>query len=636
MKLSTPKTELPPSTQLRNAVFGGSLKASFKVLDLKRMKRSAWFLLLFGVSRFPWSSSLAAAAPDLVVVGGRIVTGQADGTIREAMAVRDGRILKTGLTADISRLADSSTEVIDLKGAMVLPGLYEPHVHPQMVRLAYLQDPYKELRSIGEIQDWVRQRAREVPPGEWIRIPRNEITRLKERRHPTVQELDAACTTHPVVFDASRRYVFNSRGFAALGITADTRSLPPSPGEALPGDTILGLQTQNGLSRPVPGGEIILGANGKPQFLVTTSPQLTSRFASRRTWTEEEEEEALLTLHRAYHAAGITTIFERGAPIEDYRAYEKLKAAGRLSIRARFTMLQDFKSAKDVENFVRKENIRPGYGDDWLSMHTLKIVADGGMHFGNTYLSEPYGPKRAKAYVQSDPNFRGDLFPTEKQMADVFGAGARLGWQMAVHVTGDGGVDAVLRAMEAVNKDLPLKGKRFLLVHAYFPTPRAAARAAALGMCVDTHPNHYYLDAPFVHDVYGREWAERLIGLDTWIRAGVPVIISSDHMVGLDPDHSMNAYNPFRAMYAAVSRRTESGEVFGSTQKLSRLEALRAMTAVPAYVNFEEDKSGTLEKGKFADFVVIDRDYLKCPEKEILRIKPVRTVVAGKTVYLRQ
>src|SRR5205814_867488 len=153
---------------------------------------------------------------------------------------------------------------------------------------------------------------------------------------------------------------------------------------------------------------------------------------------------------------------------------------------------------------------------------------------------EPYGPKRAKAYVQSDPNFRGDLFATEKQMAEVFGAAARLGWQMAVHVTGDAGVDAVLRAMETVNKDIPLKGKRFLLVHAYFPTPQAAARAAALGMCVDTHPNTYYMDAPFIHDVYGAEWAERFIGLDTWARAGVPLVISSDHMVGLDPDHSMN------------------------------------------------------------------------------------------------
>ena len=285
-----------------------------------------------------------------------------------------------------------------------------------------------------------------------------------------------------------------------LGITAEIGSGSPPAGEARPGDTAVGLQNQSGRSRPVPGGEVILGANGKPQFLITSSPQITSQFGSRRTWTDQEAQQAMLTLHRAYHAAGITTIFARGEAIDDYRAYEKLKAAGLLSIRARFTLLNEFKSGKDVEDFVHKENIRPGQGDDWLSIGTLKILADGGIHWGNTYLSEPYGSKRAKFYVQSDPAFRGEIFYSVDQMKDIFGAGARLGWQMAVHITGDAGVDAVLQAMEAVNKDIPLKGKRFLLVHAYFPTPQAAARAAALGMCVDTHPNHYYMDAPFIHD----------------------------------------------------------------------------------------------------------------------------------------
>jgi predicted amidohydrolase YtcJ len=141
------------------------------------------------------------------------------------------------------------------------------------------------------------------------------------------------------------------------------------------------------------------------------------------------------------------------------------------------------------------------------------------------------------------------------------------------------------------------------------------------------------MDAPFIDTVYGPDWSRRLIGLRTWSDAGVPVIISSDHMVGYDPDHAMNSYNPFIGLHAAVTRRASNGKVYGPGEKLKRLEALRAMTANPAFLNFEEAASGTLAPGKFADFVIIDRDYLNCPEDEIRSIKVLRTVVGGRTVH---
>jgi predicted amidohydrolase YtcJ len=549
----------------------------------------------------------AGVAPELVVLGGRIVTGEADGAVREAMAVRSGRIVAVGTTADIARLADASTQKIDLQGRMVLPGLYEAHVHALRASLAYLSDPYQELRSIAEIQEWLRRRAREVPAGQWIRVPRNEITRLEEFRHPTVEELDAACSTHPVVFEAVRKYVFNTRGFRELGINEGTRSIP--------------------------GGEIIPDSRGKARFLVTNSPQITSRFAARNPASDDEKRQALVKLHAAYNAAGITTIFERGSGIHEYRAYERLRDAGLLSVRTRFTLRGSFKTAEDVGNFVRREKIRPGQGDDWLSIGTLKIVADGGIHWGNTNLSEPYGERRARVYAHADPAYRGDFHYSNEQMQAVFGAAARLGWPMIVHVTGDEGVNRVLAAMEAVNRHVPLQGKRFMLTHAYFPTRAHAVRAAALGVGVDTQAYTFLMDAPFIDTVYGPDWSRRLIGLRTWSDAGVPVIISSDHMVGYDPDHAMNSYNPFIGLHAAVTRRASNGKVYGPGEKLKRLEALRAMTANPAFLNFEEAASGTLAPGKFADFVIIDRDYLNCPEDEIRSIKVLRTVVGGRTVH---
>jgi predicted amidohydrolase YtcJ len=565
--------------------------------------------LLLGAAFPGWSICAQTGGGEVIFVGGKIVTGDAQGSIAQAVAVKSGRIVAVGSDATIRRLAGPSAKVIELGGKTVLPGLYESHVHALRTAEAELRDPYQELTTIAQIQEWIRQKARQVPPGSWIRVPRNEITRLKEKRHPTVQELDAATTTHPVVFEAVRKYVFNTRGFAEFGITAETKSIP--------------------------NAEILPGADGKPQFFLTTAVQYTSRFAARDTATAEEKRASLLKLHQTYNSVGITTIFERGDAIPVYRAYEKLKEAGLLTLRTRFTLMYPnaYRSGDELQRFTSEANVRPGMGDDWLSIGLLKIVADGGIHWGNTRLSEPYGERRVKFYAKSDPSYRGDMNYTEEEMTSIFGAAARAGWQMMVHVTGDAGTDAVLQAMENVNAKTPLKDKRFTLTHSYFPTPAIAQRVAALGMCIDTQTNLYYKDSEFIASIYGRNWADRFLGLGTWKRAGVPVAINSDHMVGFDPNHAMNSFNPFLALYIAVSRRSDAGNVYNPDQKLSRLDALRAVTAMPAYLNFEEAKSGTLEAGKYADLIVIDRDYLTCPEEEIRDIKVLRTVVDGRTVY---
>ena len=557
------------------------------------------------------ATSVAAATgePALILTGGKIVLADARGTVAEAIAIADGKVLAVGTAREIGALAGPRTRTETLAGRTVLPGLVEAHVHALRASVASLRDPYADLRSIAEIQAWIRDRAKAVPAGQWIRVPRNEITRLRERRHPTVAELDAACPTHPVVFEAVRKYVFNSPGWRELGLASGATDAADA--------------------------RVIRDEAGRPRFLVTTSPRLTSRFAPTAAPTAAEREAALLQLHANYRAAGITTIFERGSRLEEYREYEALERAGKLGLRTRFTLSMPFRSGAEVAKFVADQGLRPGAGSEWLAIRTLKIVADGGIHWGNTYLSEPYGPKRSAFYGHDDPAYRGDLVLTAPVMQDVFTAAARLGWQMIVHVTGDAGTDVVLQAMEATHRSVPLTGRRFMLTHSYFPTADLARRAAALGMGIDTQVYTYHRDAPAIHDVYGPAWAERFIGVGTWHRAGVPVVISSDHMVGYDRNHGMNAYNPFIALQAAIDRRDEAGVVHGADQTLTRLEALRAFTYAPAWCNFEEDRAGTLEPGRHADFIVIDRDYLTCPVDQIRDTQVLRTVIAGKTVFAR-
>lgn len=543
---------------------------------------------------------------DLVFLSGKILTVDARDSVRQALAIRGERLVAVGSDAEVSRFIGNQTQVIRLNGRTVVPGLIETHCHAIGAGQAALTETYAELSSIAEVQDWIRRQAKTTPAGAWIRVPRNEITRIRERRHPTTAELDAACAMHPVIFTAATKHALNSLGWQRLGLTRDSKSMP--------------------------GIEIIRDDHGNPRLLKGGDGLLRKEMPPR-VYSTAETLAALRPVLRRYNEAGITGIFERASDADGYRLYRQLHERGELTVRVTVTFRQTMRTAEQVEQYVRQLGLKPREGDDWVKAGPLKITVDGGIHWGSTHLSEPYGEKRARFYALSDPNYRGNLLYTVEQMQEVFRTGQRLGWQMGCHITGDAGVDRVLDALEAANANMPVTDRRFTLIHAYFPTPQSVQRARRLGACVDTQPYLYYRDSDTLAEIYGPRWAEQLIGVGDWFHGGVPVAINADHMVGLDPDHAMNSFNPFLALYITVSRKNDHGRIYGGRQKLTRLEALRCVTANAAYLSFDEQKTGSLEAGKLADLVVLDRDYLTCPEEEIRLIKPVRTVVGGKTVH---
>lgn len=556
-----------------------------------------------------FGSGLRAETADVVLYNGKIVTVDKPGTIAEALAVTSGKIMAVGTTAEIQKLAGDKTKTIDLQGKMVIPGIIETHCHAIGVARSELEQPYQELASIAEVQAWLRRRAKEVPPGRWIRVPRTDITRLKERRHPTPAELDAACETHPVVLNSARKNVLNTLGLARVEIDEKTTAIP--------------------------GGKIIRDPQGNVRMIAGGNGYI-NRFIPRPQFSETETLAALARVHAVYNRVGITSIFERATNLEGYRTYQQLREAGHLTVRMNATFRQQFRNGEQLEKFVKELGLTAGEGDDWVRAGPLKVTVDGGIHWGNTYLNEPYGKRRARFYVVDDPAYRGDRNYTVQQMTSIFAAAQRLGWQMSCHVTGDGGVDAVLEAVEAVAADSSIQDRRFTLIHAYFPSADAVRRAAKLGICVDTQGFLYYKDSDAIAEIYGDRWAERFIGVGDWQRGGVPVAVNSDHMSGLDPDRAMNAFNPFLQLYVLVTRKNESGRVYGARQKLSRIDALRCLTSQAAYLSFDENNKGTLEPGKFADLAVLNRDYLTCPAEEIRKIQVELTMVDGKIVYQRR
>ncbi|MBI5685498.1 MAG: amidohydrolase [Verrucomicrobia bacterium] len=555
------------------------------------------------------ASALSLGAVDTVLVGGRVVTLDAKERVAEALAIGDGRIVAVGTDAEVLKLAGERTEVIRLDGKTVLPGFVEAHVHAIGAARASVTETYAELSSIAEIQDWIRRRATEVPAGQWIEVPRNEITRLKERRHPTPSELDAATKEHPVLYTSAMKHALNTAGFRALGIM-DANS-------------------------KVPDGEVVCDEQRRP-VLIRGGNQSLRKLMSRPDVTREQTTVALGKLLRRYNEVGITTVFERATDRDGVAMYKELRGQGHLTARMRATFRFSARTAEGVEKYVKALGFKPGEGDDWVRAVMMKTTLDGGIHWGTTRLSEPYGGRRAPFYRLTDPSYRGEMFLTSDEMRTVFATVNRLGWPMSVHVTGDGGTEAVLDAIAAVAATDPsIKQRRFNLLHTYFPTPAIARRAKELGVGVDTQGYLYYRDAEAMAEVYGKSWAERFIGLGEWVRAGVPVSVNSDHMIGFDPDHAMNSFNPALMLWIAVARQSDRGHVYGAAQKLSRLDALRAVTLWAAWLSFDEDKLGSLEPGKLADLAVIDRDYLTCPEDEIRKIKVLRTVVGGKTVFQR-
>ena len=238
---------------------------------------------------------------DIVVTGGKVATLNDDASVVEGFAVSDRRVVATGTSKEIQRLAGPQTKVLELKGRTVIPGLIESHCHSLGVALSELKSPYEEIRSIPQLQEWIRKRATDLPAGRWIQTPRTDVMRLDEMRFPTREEMDAASTTHPVALTSVRKHLLNSAAWRAIGVNKDTDE--------------------------VAGAKIVRDERGRPWLLSGGSQLLRDEIATPEV-SEEEKLAALKRVHEIYSSVGITSIFERALNADGWKTYERLKARG--------------------------------------------------------------------------------------------------------------------------------------------------------------------------------------------------------------------------------------------------------------------------------------------------------------------
>lgn len=567
-------------------------------------------ILIFSI--LPGCSGRPTETADTVYHSGKVLTVDSAFSVAAAVAVKDGRILAVGADREVLALAGPSTEKVDLGGRTVLPGLIEAHAHPVMASTSELEDEIPDARSLGELLDWISRKAAALPDGEWIIHPKMFFTRLAELRAPTLAELDSVAPDNPVFLDGSFGGSINSAAMRASGITGSTR--------------------HEGLLRDKETGRL----NGLLRFtafaLVKTPPE--------REYSRDELDHALADMLDRYIRVGFTSVTDGGLNHDQTDIYDRVRAKGRLNIRVYNNIYFNFpvrgRSPEEIRADAVSLGPSTGDGDEWITTGRLKVYLDGGILTGTAYLREPWGNRAGEIFGISDPAYRGILNLNADEFASLARAGAETGWSMTAHATGGGTVDVMLEAYEQVNRSIDITDQRFSIIHGNFFDPAAIERCRALGVVADAQPAWFFKDADAMRTILGENRIRDFHPYRSLIEAGVTVSAGSDHMVKFDDRSSINPFSPWLGMWVMVTRRTDHGSVINPEEAIGREDALRCYTINNAFATFSEDDKGSIEPGKLADFIVIDRDFLACPEDEIKDIRVLRTVVGGRTVLLEE
>lgn len=520
-----------------------------------------------------------ANAPDLVMVNGKVLTVDANFTIAEALAIKDGRILAVGTSAEISALAGANTRVDDLEGRTVVPGLIDNHNH--FVRATeqwYRQVRWDEVSSRATALSMLQERAAILPQGEWVVVLGGWIPEQfrDDQRLFTRAELDALLPENPVYIQQGY-----GRGFANSLALEQTGLLAGGP-------------LANGVE--VVNGELTGVLNGAAAFLsvadkITPTPDAT--------W-----ENSVQLAVQDYFAQGLTALLDIGGNTVTPRHYDVLRrvaANGNLPLRVFYTLNGTNGVGASADEIITALNTIPARsGDDFFGQFT--------------YGEMTYEEIR-------DQNWP----PTNDETANyarILATAAAQGWQIHEHSTNDEKIQVTLDLMAEVNATTPIAPLRWTLAHAEQASDATIARAKELGVVFALHSSG---GLGAVAAAANGADVSRVPPIRQLEEAGVLWGLGSDGTV-------VSGYHPFQNIGWAVSGMAKNGvQLLQAT--VSREAALRAHTLSNAWLMFKEDVLGSLEPGKYADLVVLDRDYMTIPAEDIANIKSVLTMVNGEVMY---
>ena len=535
---------------------------------------------------------------DLLLVNGKICTMDLDDSIVEAVAIKGNRIVATGSSVAVKKMARKGAKIIDLKGKTVLPGIIDSHTHPHNAAMNFLEINCRdtEIKRIKDLQIAVSKKAKALGPGKWVRANGYNDSKLAERRQITRRELDEAAPDNPVciVSDTGHQAVVNSKALEITHIKKET----PDPA----------------------GGQIDRDKKGEATgLLYETASKLVSDKIPE--YTVEQVKEGLRQLWDQFSEWGITSTHDASGQMLGIRGYQELLAEGVRKVRVSLMVsLRPWRAgSEDMLYSLKSLGIESNFGDEWLRMMSLKIMGDGSGAGGTAgvYTPQHRGPQGLGLMTTSPEDM-------ERIVLDAHNSGLRV----SIHSIGDKGIDIALDCIEKAQKAKPIKDIRHRIEHNSCCTPKQLKRIKKLGVVPSSSIGYMYGLGDQYAENFGSERSRWLHPHKTMQEMGI--------VAGGNSDCPVTFYGPFYQIYAAVTRKTSSGQVVGPEEAISVMEAIRVYTLNGAYLAKEENIKGSIEPGKLADMIVIDRDVLSIPVDEIKNITVLTTIVDGQIVYQGQ
>ena len=515
----------------------------------------------------------------LVLLNGNVLTLNPSMPRAEAVAVRDDKILAVGENGKIRRYVGAGTRVIDLEGKTVVPGLTDCHAHMLALGRSSADLDLRNVTSIEELKKLLKAFADKKRFGEWILGGRWDQEKFAEKRYPTRWDLDSAVADKPVLLlrVCGHIAVANSKALELAGVTKALAS-----------------------SR---AGEIDRDAEtGEPTGVLRENAIDLVRQAIPKPGLKEMKEVCYLACRKAVEN-GLTRVHWIVSSPKEIRAVFELYRENRLPLRVYFGVPVEYLDC------LADSGLTTGFGNEMVKIGFIKILADGSLGGRTAALEEPYA---------DEPKTRGILLYGQRKLNNLVFRAHEAGFQVAVHAIGDRALNTVLKAFENALRKAPRNGHRHRVEHASLVNNRLVKRLKRLDVILSVQP-HFAVSDFWITDRLGRKRARWAYAFKTFLRNGLVVAGGSDCPV--------EPINPLLGIWAAVSRKNFSEE------SLTVEEALRLYTVNAAYASFEEEVSGTIEEGKWADLTVLDKDLTCIPLDEIRTVNVEMTIVAGRTVY---
>jgi len=536
----------------------------------------------------------SAKPPDAIFVNGDIYT-QATPARAQAIAVSQGKIVSVGTNEEILKLKQENTQVVDLGGHFVMPGFNDAHVHLAVAGNRQFDVDFTGSKTLQEMQHRIGLRVNQAAAGEWIQGSGWDHTLWPGQTLPTRQDIDVMTDGHPAIFVRVDGHiaVANTVALKAAGITAQT----PAP----------------------KGGKIDHDVHGEPTGILREDA-LGLVMAKAPPPTPEQRRHAAELVLAAAAQWGITSAQDNFA-WEEFLVYEDLEREGKLTLR-----ISQWLRFNDSVDVLQQHRANHSADDRMLHTGMLKGYIDGSLGSRTAALLEPYsddpGNSGLPQYDQTELN---------KLASDRLAAGFQLGFHAIGDRAAQMALDAFAEATSNPNAHASPEAQsprdfRLRIEHDQVIAPDQFAQFRKLGVVASVQPCHLLTDMNWAVDRIGPERARSSYPWKKFLDNGVPLAFGTDY--------PFEPINPFRGIYAAVTRTNEAGtKDYYPEQKLTIEQALAAYTTGSAYAQFAENEKGTLASGMLADFVVLDRDLTKAAPADILKTQVLRTVVGGKTVY---